>query len=66
MDNGQPFGNLSDEFTNLEFPPVDGPDVIENFDFDSFLHTGDDSGGFGPLGGDFGFGLDGVEAGGDL
>ncbi|KAF2493984.1 hypothetical protein BU16DRAFT_540518 [Lophium mytilinum] len=66
MDNpGAPFGNLGEEFNGLDFPAVDGPDVLENFDFDSFLHT-EDTGAFGPLGGDFNFGLDGVEAGGDL
>ena len=27
---------------NLDFA-VDGPDVLENFDFDSFLHTDDNS-----------------------
>jgi hypothetical protein len=36
---------------------------LENFDFDSFLHVGDDSTGFGSLGADFGFGDGGLEAG---
>lgn len=46
----------------LDFGPLDGPDVLENFDFDSFLHT-EDNGAFGSLGGDFNFGgPDGVEA----
>ena len=32
----------------LDFGPLDGPDVLENFDFDSFLHT-EDNGAFGSL-----------------
>jgi hypothetical protein len=44
----------------LEFA-VDGPDVLENFDFDSFLNT-DDNNGFGNF--DLmTFGNDGIEAG---
>jgi hypothetical protein len=29
--------------------PFDGDAALEGFDFDSFLHTGDDSSGFGSL-----------------
>lgn len=64
MDNnpGAPFGNISEDNNfDLNFGPLDGPDVLENFDFDSFLHT-EDSGAFGSLGNDFNFGPDGVEA----
>lgn len=63
MDIGQPFGSLADEpgFDNLNLGFGDD-NALENFDFDSFLHVGDDSNGFGGLGGDFGFE---VEAGGD-
>ncbi|KAF2471069.1 uncharacterized protein BDR25DRAFT_30093 [Lindgomyces ingoldianus] len=62
----EPFGNISgepDDFGILN--GFDGSDALENFDFDSFLHVGDDNGAFSSLGGDFGFG-DGVEAGGEL
>lgn len=63
MDIGQPFGSLGDEsgFDNLNLGFGDD-NTLENFDFESFLHVGDDSNGFGGLGGDFGFE---VEAGGD-
>lgn len=63
--NAPPFGAIDGADTNminLDFGSLDNPDVLENFDFDSFLHTGD---------GDNGFGFDnltfdqGVEAGGD-
>jgi hypothetical protein len=37
--------NQSDGF-NLDFAGIDSSDVLESFDFDSFLHT-DDNGGFG-------------------
>ncbi|KAF2430138.1 hypothetical protein EJ08DRAFT_661108 [Tothia fuscella] len=40
---GTPFGdNLDGGFGNLDFA-VDGPDVLENFDFDSFLHNTEDT-----------------------
>ncbi|KAF2807122.1 uncharacterized protein BDZ99DRAFT_465054 [Mytilinidion resinicola] len=39
--SGAPFGADPAEFTDLDFPPIDGPDVLENFDFDSFLHVED-------------------------
>lgn len=35
------------DFGNLDFAQGDGPDVLENFDFDSFLHNTDDANGFG-------------------
>jgi hypothetical protein len=42
----------------MTFAPIDGPDVLENFDFDSFLHTDDNSLPF-----DAGFTFGEVEAG---
>ncbi len=45
---------------NMPFGPIDGSDVLENFDFDSFLH--DDSGFDFDPGMTFGNG-DGVETG---
>lgn len=63
----QPFGNLNgDEFPmNMDFANLDGGDVLDNFDFDSFLNTGD---GDGMSGFDANFAFDGtgLEAGGDL
>jgi hypothetical protein len=47
MDPGSaPFGDIVNpgDF-NLDFT-TDGPDVLENFDFDSFLHNTDDANGF--------------------
>jgi len=59
---GAPFGNIAEDGSfGLDFSPLDGPDVLENFDFDSFLHT-EDNGAFGSLDGDLNFGPDGVEA----
>ncbi|KAL1611940.1 hypothetical protein SLS60_000163 [Paraconiothyrium brasiliense] len=62
MDNNGPgaFGQLSEDpsFDNLGLG-FDDSNALENFDFDSFLHVGDDSTGF-SLGTDFGFG-DGLE-----
>ncbi|KAF9731056.1 camp-dependent protein kinase pathway protein [Paraphaeosphaeria minitans] len=61
MDNNGPgaFGQLSvnedPSFDNLGLA-FDDSNTLENFDFDSFLHVGDDSTGFGSLGTDFGFG----------
>ncbi|KAF2180336.1 hypothetical protein K469DRAFT_692859 [Zopfia rhizophila CBS 207.26] len=65
MDNAnQPFGAINDDGDfGLGFGPLDGPDALENFDFDSFLHVDDGNGGFPGLGGDFTFGADGVETG---
>ncbi|KAE9968223.1 hypothetical protein BLS_005970 [Venturia inaequalis] len=42
---------------------VEGPDVLENFDFDSFLHNTDDTQGFGTMDFMSNFGNDGIEAG---
>lgn len=49
MDSGSaPFGDLTGNTGdfNLDFS-TDGPDVLENFDFDSFLHNTDDTTTFG-------------------
>ncbi|KAF1973644.1 hypothetical protein BU23DRAFT_127975 [Bimuria novae-zelandiae CBS 107.79] len=65
MDNSGPgaFGQLGeDNFDNLGLG-FDDSSALENFDFDSFLHVGDDSTGFGSLGADFGF-EGSIEAGG--
>jgi hypothetical protein len=35
------------DFGDLTFAGGDGPDVLENFDFDSFLHNTDDTNTFG-------------------
>lgn len=42
---------------------VEGPDVLENFDFDSFLHNTDDNQAFGNMDFMSTFGNDGIEAG---
>ena len=61
IDNGFDIGNLgSMDFSN----PLDGPDVLDNFDFDSFLNTGDDGGGL-AFDANFAFGDGGLEAGGE-
>ncbi|KAF2677587.1 hypothetical protein K458DRAFT_395859 [Lentithecium fluviatile CBS 122367] len=61
--NGPPFGNIGDDSNFGDISLGFGDDsALENFDFDSFLHVGDDSNGLGGFGGDFGFE---VEAGGD-
>lgn len=66
--SGPPFGNLdgADQFgsMNLEFAGLDGGDVLDNFDFDSFLNTGGDDGLSG-FDANFAFG-DSIEAGPDL
>ncbi|KAF2492949.1 hypothetical protein BU16DRAFT_529203 [Lophium mytilinum] len=36
-----PFGNIGEEFTDPGYPSFYGPDVLESFDFDSFLHVED-------------------------
>ena len=63
--NTQPFGNLGDnggfQDMTMEFGALDGGDVLDNFDFDSFLNNGEDGGGFNFDGLQF----DGLEAGGD-
>ncbi|KLJ13513.1 hypothetical protein EMPG_11552 [Blastomyces silverae] len=54
--------NLSDTNNyNLDFTALDNPDILENFDFDSFLNTDDPNGfGFEP---NMAYPTDGVEAG---
>lgn len=58
-----PFGEFNgvDPNFNLDFGPLDAPDVLENFDFDSFLNNPDDNvGGVGGFNFDAaGLGLDG-------
>lgn len=50
--NGAPFGNLGGDYLdadgiNLDFPrDMDNAEIIEGFDFDSYLHL--DPGGFDP------------------
>lgn len=64
---GQPFGSLGgDDLTgmNMDFANLDGTDVLDNFDFDSFLNTNDGDPGLG-FDANFAFG-DGLEAGGDF
>lgn len=44
MNGAAPFGSLeNDQFSamNLDFGGLDGPDVLDQFDFDSFLNTDD-------------------------
>lgn len=62
-----PFGSLdADGFggMNMDFAGLEGGDVLDNFDFDSFLNTGGD--GDPGLGFDANFAFDGLEAGADL
>ncbi|KAF2115089.1 hypothetical protein BDV96DRAFT_92927 [Lophiotrema nucula] len=60
VDNG-PFGNLGDDNFSIEdLTSFNQDNTLDNFDFDSFLHVGDDPSGFGLN--DFTFG-DTVEAG---
>lgn len=46
--NNAPFGDLNgtDQFTGMDFANLDSGDVLDNFDFDSFLNNtgGDDTG----------------------
>lgn len=47
--NAQPFGSLADanggfQDMSMDFGPLDGGDVLDNFDFDSFLNNGEDGG----------------------
>ncbi|KAK3115932.1 hypothetical protein LTR53_004263 [Teratosphaeriaceae sp. CCFEE 6253] len=60
-----PFGNLdADGFNIGDFGNLEGGDVLDNFDFDSFLNTNDVDPGLG-FDASFAFG-DGLEAGADL
>ncbi|KAF2127924.1 hypothetical protein P153DRAFT_376854 [Dothidotthia symphoricarpi CBS 119687] len=65
MDNNiPPFGNIEDPNSlDLGFNFTDDSGALENFDFDSFLHTDDAGGGGFGLGAEFDFGNP-VEAGG--
>ncbi|CAI6339720.1 unnamed protein product [Periconia digitata] len=61
---GPPFGNIPDDtpFTDIGFGGFDDGTSLDTFDFESFLHVGDNDG----LSNGFDSGLDfGVEAGGD-
>lgn len=49
MGNDGPFGDLTEGSFDIGLNFGDGDTALENFDFDSFLHTGEDSGGFGSL-----------------
>lgn len=49
---------------NLDFAGLEGPDVLDNFDFDSFLNNEAGDGGFG-FDANMGFGDTGLEAGGE-
>lgn len=62
MGNEAPFGDLADSNSfDLGLNFGDGDQALENFDFDSFLHTGDEAGGLSAFGfEDF---TNGVEAG---
>jgi hypothetical protein len=62
MGNDAPFGDLTESSFDIGLNFGDGDAALENFDFDSFLHTGEDSGGFGGLVGFDDF-TNGVEAG---
>ncbi|KAJ4292502.1 hypothetical protein N0V90_009164 [Kalmusia sp. IMI 367209] len=63
MDNNNTSGFMGDDNFDLNLG-FDDSSALENFDFDSFLHVGDDTTAFGSIGNDFGFG-DTLEAGGD-
>ncbi|KAB2099418.1 hypothetical protein AG0111_0g12350 [Alternaria gaisen] len=58
MDNGgPPFGNIDGDPNGIDLAFNFGDDAgaLENFDFDSFLHTGNDNDAFGNLVSDFDF-----------
>ncbi|KAL6708847.1 hypothetical protein ACN47E_002254 [Coniothyrium glycines] len=58
MDNQPPFGNLGggeDSSFDLGLNFGDDAGALENFDFDSFLHTGNDDNGLGGFGAEFDF-----------
>lgn len=46
----------------IDFSALDGPDLLENFDFDTFLNTDGDGTGFG-FDPNIGYSTDGVETG---
>ncbi|PSK35025.1 Adhesion defective protein 2 [Elsinoe australis] len=67
---GGPFGGSLDGgdlgFGGMDFGNLDGQDVLDNFDFDSFLNTNDENGAF-AFDANMNFGADGgLEAGGDV
>jgi hypothetical protein len=64
MSNVAPFSHLdgTDQFNTMDFATLDSGDVLDNFDFDSFLNnTGGDDGGLG-FDANFAFGDGGIEA----
>lgn len=61
MGTDAPFGDLTEGGFDIGLNFDGGDAGLENFDFDSFLHTGEDSGGFGM--GVFDDFTNGVEAG---
>jgi hypothetical protein len=47
QDMGAPFGDLGGDgtqFSNMDFAALDTGDVLDNFDFDSFLNNNDEGG----------------------
>ena len=62
IDNNAPFGDLTKSSFDIGLNFGDGDDALKDFDFDSFLNTGEDSGGIGGVVGFDGF-TDAVEAG---
>lgn len=65
--NAPPFGNLdADPGFDLGLTFGDDAGALENFDFDSFLHTGNDNDAFGGLVNDFDFNNTTEVGGGDL
>ncbi|KAG8624338.1 hypothetical protein KVT40_007405 [Elsinoe batatas] len=66
---GGPFGGSLDGndlgFGGMDFGGLDGQDVLENFDFDSFLNNNDEGGAF-SFDANMTFGDGGLEAGGDV
>ncbi|KAJ5481028.1 Transcriptional activator somA [Penicillium diatomitis] len=63
--NQQTFNDLSIPDTNafnLDFSALDNPDILESFDFDTFLNTDGDATGFG-FDPSMGYSADGVETG---
>lgn len=56
--NAAPFGSLGDDQFNMDFANLDSGDVLDNFDFDSFLNNTGDNDGLG-FDANFAFGGDG-------
>lgn len=59
MGMGAPFGDLGSDgqFSGMDFANLDTGDVLDNFDFDSFLNNNDESG-IGAFDANFTFGGD--------